>query len=80
MLNLLACKSSSEGTFSTKRLIATIVACGVLRVKLQTHNFMLDLAIWQYPTLHDLINSTVYSDNIFELHSNKDNDEKNNCS
>ena len=33
MLNSVACKSSSEGTFSTKRLIATIVACGVLRVK-----------------------------------------------
>ena len=32
MLNSVACKSSGEGTFSTKRLIATIVACGVLRV------------------------------------------------
>ena len=32
MLNSVACKSSSEGTFWTKRLSATIVACGVLRV------------------------------------------------
>ena len=35
MLNLVARKSSSEGTFLTKRLIATIVACGVLKVKLR---------------------------------------------
>ena len=34
MLNLVACKSSSKGTFSTKWLISTIVACGMLRVKL----------------------------------------------
>ena len=33
MLNSVACKSSSQGTFWTKRLIATIVACSMLRVK-----------------------------------------------
>ena len=32
MLNLVACKSSSEATFLTKQLRLTIVACGVLRV------------------------------------------------
>ena len=32
MLNLVACKSSSEGTFLTKQLIVTIVMCGMLRV------------------------------------------------
>ena len=32
MLNLVACKSSSKGTFSTKQLIMTIVTCGMLRV------------------------------------------------
>ena len=34
MLNLVACKSSCKGTFSTKQLIMTIVTCGMLRVKL----------------------------------------------
>ena len=33
MLNSVACKSSSEATFSTKRLRSTIVTCGMLRVK-----------------------------------------------
>ena len=32
MLNSVAHKSSSKGTFLTKRLIATIVVCSVLRV------------------------------------------------
>ena len=31
----MACKSSSEGTFWTKQLSVTIVACGVLRVKVK---------------------------------------------
>ena len=33
MLNSVACKSSSEGTFWTRQLSMTIVACGMLRVK-----------------------------------------------
>ena len=32
MLNSVACKSSSEGTFSTKQLITTLVMCSMLRV------------------------------------------------
>ena len=42
MLNLVARKSSSEGTFSTKQLIATIVACGVLRVKYEKNSANFD--------------------------------------
>ena len=34
MLNSVAHKSSSEGTFWTKRLSVTIVACGMLRINL----------------------------------------------
>ena len=34
MVNSVACKSSSEGTFWTKRLSMTIVACSMLRVNI----------------------------------------------
>ena len=34
MLNSVTLKSFCEGTFSTKRLIVTIVACGALKVYL----------------------------------------------
>ena len=44
MLYLVARKSSSEGTFLTKRLIMTIVTCGMLRVNISISDFH----IWQH--------------------------------
>ena len=45
MLNSVACKSSSEGTFWTKQLIATIVACGMLRVNTSLRSKVIALRI-----------------------------------
>ena len=52
MLNSVACKSSSEGTFWTRRLSVTIVICGVLRVKMCYQCQRRNRQVVKYATLH----------------------------
>ena len=52
MLNSVACKSSSKGTFWTRQLSTTIVMCGVLRVKqkgLKLINFNVKILEYMLP-------------------------------